>query len=914
MNGRSWPSDLRRLSPTEREMQMLAAAETVIRDEREHIVGSKDTDGIEWWGIGLSGGGIRSASLGLGVLQSLAEHDLLKRFHFISSVSGGGYIASSLQWWWSQGRLSPSKDSDKQDTDPAPPTRDAREAFGTRPYNFPYGPAHPCPDAKAAEQKTNTPSQTDPDRTKDQERISDSASLQNSASGAAAVPAAVFLPRAVLNLSFLRAHSAYLTPGHGLNIWSMIGVLLRTIIISLATWLPLLAIVMGLLFFLDFLIAEPIASWVQLYSPLGDAMPTAWKGWVEKVPLNLIPFRYSAIFALPLLLSYLSVATFVSAAVFFALVSRAPQNSTAPRSLRGPVVSIVAILLFIAILALPFRLKDASIIFILSVLTVFAGVIATTLIADYYTDVNLTPSYMLRRKLETAIGKLFIPTLVALALGTIPYVPYYIAKNYAAQGTITGLFGLAAGVLSALYGYYTFLRNIIPSLVGQIVATVGALLYLYATLVFAYFLIVLLKSPEILASGANADAFAGGIRIGIPLSMFLALAIASWGNINFVGLHRFYRDRLMEAFMPTNASVDAMTSQFSPVADNLSVSALDRLSSRKHGFPYPIINANAILINDSHRKYASRGGDNFIISPLYVGSTATGWRRTSEYIEGNGPLTLPTAMAASGAAASASAGYIGTGITMNPLVSAVMSLLNIRLGLWVGNPFFARSAKKAIRIPTFLNPGLVSGIFQQAHTFDSGYLELTDGGHFENLALYELVRRRTKIIVIVDGEADPNISLSSLVSAIRRIEEDFGATLEFEDGMGPDRLMMYPKERYPADARYAAAPFMIGKLSYRHAKEKDGLLIYIKSAPIEQMDFPTAGYLASNPEFPHQSTVDQFFDPAQFDAYRCLGYESTELALSALKKYKKIDAYPGLKDALTAPEAKPVYPAEMRPW
>ena len=64
---------------------------------------------------------------------------------------------------------------------------------------------------------------------------------------------------------------------------------------------------------------------------------------------------------------------------------------------------------------------------------------------------------MPRRKLETAIGKLFIPTLVGLALGTIPYVPYYLEKHYVTQGTITGLFGLAAGVLSALYGYYTFL-------------------------------------------------------------------------------------------------------------------------------------------------------------------------------------------------------------------------------------------------------------------------------------------------------------------------------------------------------------------------------------------------------------------------------------------------------------------------
>jgi hypothetical protein len=70
------------------------------------------------------------------------------------------------------------------------------------------------------------------------------------------------------------------------------------------------------------------------------------------------------------------------------------------------------------------------------------------------------------------------------------------------------------------------------------------------------------------------------------------------------------------------------------------------------------------------------------------------------------------------------------------------------------------------------------------------------------------------------------------------------------------------------------------------------------------MDFKTAGYLASNPEFPHQSTVDQFFDPAQFDAYRCLGYESIETALSALKDSKSLDAYPALKNVLMSPDAK----------
>jgi hypothetical protein len=70
----------------------------------------------EWWGIGLSGGGIRAATFCLGALQKLASADLLKNFEYVSSVSGGGYLASALQWWWSQ---------DKN--------------FGTGPSNFPFG-------------------------------------------------------------------------------------------------------------------------------------------------------------------------------------------------------------------------------------------------------------------------------------------------------------------------------------------------------------------------------------------------------------------------------------------------------------------------------------------------------------------------------------------------------------------------------------------------------------------------------------------------------------------------------------------------------------------------------------------------------------------------------------------------------
>ncbi|OCK54829.1 patatin-like phospholipase family protein [Bradyrhizobium sp. LMTR 3] len=895
-------------STADHDERMRERAEEIIKAERNHIVpaGEQAQETI-WCGIGLSGGGIRSASLALGVLQALAEAGLLGRFQYISSVSGGGYVASALQWWWSRGR---ETGGSKVNEGP-----DSQTLFGTSPTNFPYGSARPKP-GRGNNSSNPTPTQ-----------------------------------RGVDNLAFLRSHSSFLVPGNGLNLWSMFGVLFRTIVISLLTWLPLLTLLALLVFAANVFVLNPIANKLDLWSPIGKLVPDAWhetqplparldkclkdadyvpdaaqkpdtaklvelrkcadiapaslrrsipecNQWqmpscLQKIGAALVAeqafavplsrLRYPAFFAVLLYGFYVMSAAFVSAAVLFALISRSPQDAPSYRERR--ILGAACVLGLLIGIALTFSSRDPSLLVVILAGIIFLLVAVVTIAADLLTDASLNPSYWLRRKLEVFLGISFIPTITVLAVSTIPIIPYYVMSGWSKTGTLTGTIGLVGGIASALYGYYTFLRNIVPSLVGHIVATVGAVLYIYMTLVVAYTLSVVMVYPTEFISGATSETLVHVIAILALGSIPLAAIIAFRANINFIGLHRFYRDRLMEAFMPSEASVAATNVNYSPAADSLSIDALRNTSSL--GLPYPLINANVILINDLNRKYASRGGDNFIISPLFVGSSATDWQKTGEYIKMNGPLTLPSAMAASGAAASASAGYIGTGITMNTLVSAVMSLLNVRLGLWVGNPFH-QQARKVRSIPTFWNPGLLSGILGRAHAHDSRFIELTDGGHFENLALYELVRRRLKVILIVDGEADPNISLASLVSATRRIQEDFGATLEFYPDLGPERLIMRAAAGYPEAVRYAKAPFLVGKLTYNHDTEKEGFLIYIKSTLIRQMDFTTAGYLASNPEFPHQSTVDQFFDPIQFDAYRYLGYESARTMIDEVKLARTI--------------------------
>jgi hypothetical protein len=497
------------------------------------------------------------------------------------------------------------------------------------------------------------------------------------------------------------------------------------------------------------------------------------------------------------------------------------------------------------------------------------------------TQRSLNASYILRRKLEIVLGNAFIPALVAFAIATVPLLPYYVhVHGDPKKSALAIIFGLLSGVGSALYGYYTFIRSIVPGISAQVAATVGAVSYIYATLVIGYVL-------SIVWSRALAFVDEGLVVVALEVSFVVALTLSLFANINYVGLHRFYRDRLMEAFMPTDASVTAMKTRFSPVADNLLVSELCPAPQKVAPVPYPLINANAILINDGDAKVKSRGGDNFLISPLFVGSTATGWRDSAEYIQDNGPLTLATSIAASGAAATASAGYIGTGITTNPLVAAVMSLLGIRLGVWIPNPRF-RNWLFVKRIPTFLYPGLISGILSKRYSRGSGFIELTDGGHFENLGLYELVRRKLSVILIVDGEADPPISLASLVSATRRIEQDFRVKLTFLPDKGPERLMMYPEKGYPSGVKYAQAPFVVATIAYEGGAT--GVLVYMKSTLIKEMDFTTAGYLASNPAFPHQSTVDQFFDPDQFDAYRLLGFDIGSAALKLLNIDASADA------------------------
>lgn len=286
--------------------------------------------------------------------------------------------------------------------------------------------------------------------------------------------------------------------------------------------------------------------------------------------------------------------------------------------------------------------------------------------------------------------------------------------------------------------------------------------------------------------------------------------------------------------------------------DNCRISELPQTAS-----PYHIVNTNIQLTGSHVEKYRARAGDNFIFSPLFTGSNATGFVPTKDHLNGN--MNLATAMAISGAAVDPN-----TYLTRSKPLTFVMTLFNLRLGYWLRNP----------RHPAWLGPlsrprwywYLFREMFANGLHENQWHVHLSDGGHFENLGLYELIRRRCKKIIVSDAGADPDWTFEDLARVIELVRVDFGAKIELDvTALKPD-----------ADGR-SKAGFVKGKISYAplpgEKKLKSAELVYVKTALVNKLQEDVYGYDRRHPDFPDETTSDQFFDEFQFEAYRELGYQ-----------------------------------------
>jgi hypothetical protein len=417
----------------------------------------------------------------------------------------------------------------------------------------------------------------------------------------------------------------------------------------------------------------------------------------------------------------------------------------------------------------------------------------------------------------------------------------------------------------------------------------------------------------LLFSGATGAAWAYTLSLPHPFLSALVLVIVVVGifflfgwrvDLNFFSMHGFYRDRLARCYLGASQA-DRIPDPFTHFDDRESSSHNDILlsellpenfsgeyfrdSGKKYDGPFSIFCTTVNLTYGKELGWQDRKGASFAFTPLYSGynvgwsgaqeedreTVFAGYVPTRDYGYKKG-ISLAEAAAISGAALNPNMGY-----SSSPPLAFLMTLFNVRLGWWLANPRKPAIWPASADAPTprFGLRYLLSELFGLADD-TSKYVCLSDGGHFENMGLYELVRRRCRHIVICDAEQDEQMSFEGMGNAIARCRTDFGVEIDLA------LSQLRPKD----DAVFAATNFLTGKIRYPMPEgtpeEKvqlyQGTITYLKSCLTGEESGDILHHKLSCPSFPHDSTMNQWFSENQFESYRRLGQFIAEQAMSSI--------------------------------
>jgi hypothetical protein len=176
-------------------------------------------------------------------------------------------------------------------------------------------------------------------------------------------------------------------------------------------------------------------------------------------------------------------------------------------------------------------------------------------------------------------------------------------------------------------------------------------------------------------------------------------------------------------------------------------------------------------------------------------------------------------------------------------------------------------------------------------TDNNPYVYLSDGGHFENLGVYEMVLRRCHYIIISDADCDPSYSFEDLGNAIRKIRIDLGIPITFA---GSPQMTREGQGR--TNLHCAVATIDYRAIDGNDAKQ--GFLLYIKATLSGDEPMDVGNYGRASVDFPHESTSDQWFSEAQFESYRALGLHSLDVIAREIQTLK--NAQPTIRDVHVA--------------
>jgi Patatin-like phospholipase len=811
----------------------------------------------------LSGGGIRSASFALGVLQALGRHGLLFGFHYLSTVSGGGYIGSWLSAW----RRHAGDD------------RAVLRSLTTRTVD----PADEVPELRALRASSNylTPRKgaMSPDTWTAVALVVRNLVLNWT----------VFLPLflAIILVPIGAAEFVGWSPLWGspwpqlclalaaaLLVWALAqslanragadgqgidqGRFLRQILIPQYLAATLLAAVA----LHPLLGASPrsLGSWLAYGAGAGAVIyGVSW--WIAFFWRPTAFGRFAALGtekdpvpALQLLLYWI-----VTGAVAGAVLALGYELWLATRGAEDYRAWIGKA-----------RVKDVLVVAGVG-WAMFALLLGDTLyvgLASYARDGDAEREWRARSS-----GWIVVATLVWLVLaGVVLFGPQVLDSAWhfgfvAAGGTVSGLIAVLMG--SSAKSAATTARQAIERLPVTVTVSI-------ATLVFLPLLAILLAGGarhalDAIEQNLSPDDYRYFLRPDLRLLVtaiaclgcFVAALAMSWFiNVNRFSLHAVYRNRLTRGFLgsarTTRPDADSFTGF--DLEDNLPMAQLwpPNPNASSHCL-FPIINATLNVVATTNLAWQERKAESFSISPFACGNPTVKYRPTASYGGPKGGITLGTAMAISGASLSPNQGY-----NSSPLVSLLMMLGNVRLGWWLGNP---RDDRTSVREgPLFSFIPIINEMF--GLTTDRGkYVYLSDGGHFENLGIYEMVRRRCRYIVVSDADCDPDCQFEDLGNAVRKAWIDLGIAIRFRS------INVTARKPEPVDGVYCA----IAEISYPEPNAKPGLLLYIKPGYHGTEPADVRSYAALHPAFPHESTAEQWFSESQMEAYRVLGSHIVDL-------------------------------------
>ncbi|MCI0598660.1 MAG: patatin-like phospholipase family protein [Beijerinckiaceae bacterium] len=739
------------------------AAAIAMRRELIKRQTGRDRTKSQTTGLAFSGGGIRSASFGLGILQALQakfeNHPNvygIESVDYLSTVSGGGYIGSSL-------------------------TAGLQKTSG----KFPF---------------TNADDQAD---------YSDTAAVRH-----------------------IRDYSNYLMPHGALDVATAIGIIGRGLVANVLIVLPVLLFCVWITLFIRPDRAS-LGQPVYFLQTLLDANP-----WIPVLP-SLHGYWFTAILVV------------VNLAFLFVWVLWTSMNLGTSATLRGGWVFVSKVLFIVTLVTAFFETQP----FILWVINPSATGGAESMLHTWLHDVWERISAFL-----ATIGTLFGSMAAVFA-----FFAKYLGEAVEAAERATG-WRATLKKFSAIAALW---------LAGLLVPIILWLIYLW---------LVYIGLDKELALPIYLAAFV--------ISTFVVLFI----NPNRTSLFRLYRDRLSKAFLfdpdgrQQNRDKYGDLRAFEPNLYEIDPSL----------GPYPIVNAALNIEGSQYANKRGRNADFFMFTPEYTGSNATGYIRTqrvkkdapalaigtavqpAETAKKDAAFDLGTAMAISGAAVSSNMGAL----TIKAL-TFTLAFLNVRLGYWMRNPN-----------PSSTNPSIehwrdwiIAQLFKLHSwvlftemfgwiTEKSPKIYLTDGGHVENLGIYSLLKRRCKVIIAVDAEADPEMSFGAFLTLERYARIDLGVSIDLPwKAIGQCALQVdksFSDAAKVKDNLKPAVPSAQGPhcaaCEIRYGGNETGILLLVKASLSGDEADNILDYKRRYPAFPHESTGDQFFSEEQLEVYRALGF------------------------------------------